>query len=87
MQIRVRADERPSLLISLTDCATIAAEVDWLRAQGHTKLAVWRHFLEHFVVDLDALSLIIAELFEPSSVDAQPVPEASRPAIELRVAA
>ena len=35
-------------------------------------LAVWRYFLETFVVDLDALSLIITELFGASPGDAEP---------------
>ena len=63
MRHQHRDEERSAFPISLTDCTTIAAEVDWLQAQGYSELTVWRHFLEHFVVDLDALSLIIATLF------------------------
>jgi hypothetical protein len=58
---RVDRPHRP--LISLTDPHVIATEVKWLRSEGYSELAVWRHFLQHFVVDLDALSLIIAKLF------------------------
>jgi hypothetical protein len=82
-----RDEERPGLLISLTNCGVIAAEVQWLQSQGYTKLAVWRHFLEHFVVDLDALSLIIAKLFEVSRSAGEPHPAADQPGFELREAA
>jgi hypothetical protein len=57
--------ERSGPLISLTDQAVIATQVRWLQDQGYTELAVWRHFLEHFAVDLDALALIITKLFGP----------------------
>jgi hypothetical protein len=63
MRHSTRTEERSGPLISLTNPAVIAAEVRWLQAQGQSELAVWRHFLEHFVVDLDALALIIGKLF------------------------
>ncbi|MFI4996555.1 MAG: hypothetical protein ACHQAQ_12325 [Hyphomicrobiales bacterium] len=81
------AKEHPGLLISLTNCGVIAAEVQWLQSQGYTKLAIWRHFLEHFVVDLDALSLIIGEMFGPSAGDAEPRPAADAREFEYREAA
>ena len=87
MQYRPRDEERSGLLIRLTDFALIAAEVDWLRSEGYTELAVWRHFLEHFVVDLDALSLIIAKLFEHSPPGERPLIAAAEPRYELHRAA
>jgi hypothetical protein len=63
MRHSTRTEERSGPLISLTDFAVIASEVRWLQDQGYTELAIWRHFLEHFVIDLDALALIIAKLF------------------------
>jgi hypothetical protein len=47
----------------LTDHRTIAARATHLRIAGHGKLAIWRYFLDSYVVDLDTLSLIMAELF------------------------
>ena len=47
----------------LTDPETIATAVELLREAGYTELAIWRHFIDAFAVDLDALSLIMKELF------------------------
>ena len=47
----------------LTDRDVIAATAAQLRAEGRGELGIWRHFLDRFVVDLDALSLIMDELF------------------------
>ncbi len=47
----------------LTDLGTIATAVELLRQAGYPEVAIWRHFVEDFVVDLDALSLIMKELF------------------------
>jgi len=82
-----RADEGSGLLVNLTDHAVIAAEVKWLRAEGHGELAVWRHFLEHFVVDLDALSRSIAMLFGTLRDGDVPHPAADQAAIVYRQAA
>jgi hypothetical protein len=81
------AKEHPGLLARLTDHALIAAEARWLRAEGYTELAMWRHFLERFAVDLDALSLIIGEMFGPSASDAEARPAADAREFEYREAA
>jgi|ERR1700722_11922918 hypothetical protein len=47
----------------LTDPETIVTAVELLREAGYTELAIWRHFIDAFAVDLDALSLILKELF------------------------
>jgi hypothetical protein len=80
-------EERSGFLISLTEPRIITAEVRWLQAQGHTELAVWRHFLEHFVVDLDALALIIAKLFGSAAPDEDPSPASREATPEQRQAA
>ncbi|MFI5013198.1 MAG: hypothetical protein ACHQAY_12715 [Hyphomicrobiales bacterium] len=61
----------------LTDIVVIATQAESLRVAGYTELAIWRHFLEAFIVDLDALSLIIAELFGKRQADGEPGPAAS----------
>jgi hypothetical protein len=61
------ASQRNGLRIRLTDLLAIATEVGALQAAGYNELAIWRHFLDAFIVDLDALSLIIAELFGAAS--------------------
>jgi hypothetical protein len=62
-----------SLRSRLTDHCSIAARATHLRAAGHGELVIWRYFLESYVVDLDTLSLIMAELFGHGSAgDATP---------------
>ncbi|MBV8767735.1 MAG: hypothetical protein JO357_11625 [Hyphomicrobiales bacterium] len=53
----------------LTDPSTIATAAKLMREAGYTELAIWRHFIDAFAVDLDALSLIMAELFGSSRGD------------------
>ena len=73
------------LRLRLTDCGVIATEVDRLRAAGYSAPAVWRYFLDAFIIDLDALSLIMAELYGnlPSPEVARPAAPAERPAAAL----
>jgi hypothetical protein len=82
MQPAPSPEPRSGLRVRLTDCMTIAQEVATLQAAGQTELAVWRHFLEGFIVDLDALALIIAELFAmaPREVAPPSPPRSRRPA-------
>jgi hypothetical protein len=63
MRTQSPAEPHASLRSRLTDHHDIAARVALLRADGHGELSIWRYFLDSFVVDLDALSLIMAELF------------------------
>ena len=67
----------------LTDPETIATAVELLREAGYTELAIWRHFIDAFAVDLDALSLILKELFgkahtQHESRPARPLPSSPR---------
>jgi|HubBroStandDraft_6_1064221.scaffolds.fasta_scaffold176145_2 hypothetical protein len=67
----------------LTDPETIATAVELLREAGYTELAIWRYFIEAFAVDLDALSLILKELFgkahaQRESRRAKPLPSSPR---------
>jgi hypothetical protein len=67
----------------LTDPETIATAVELLREAGYTELAIWRYFIEAFAVDLDALSLILKELFgkahtQRESRPARPLPSSPR---------
>jgi hypothetical protein len=57
------AQKTDGLRKRLTDPGTIARAVELLRQAGYTELAIWRHFVDAFAVDLDALSLIMKELF------------------------
>ena len=81
------AKERFGLLVCLTDHAVIAAEVGSLQAKGYTELAVWRYFLEGFIVDLDALSLIITQLYGALPSDREPRPTVPKRTIGYREAA
>jgi hypothetical protein len=66
------ASEPSGLRARLTDPAAIAAAAELLREAGYTEVAVWRHFIEAFAVDLDALSLIMRELFGAPHVGPEP---------------
>ena len=57
------AQQANGLRKRLTDPGTIATAVELLREAGYPELAIWRHFVDAFAVDLDALSLIMKELF------------------------
>jgi hypothetical protein len=62
-QFSLTSEQQDGLRTRLTDPATIASAVKLLRQAGYTELAIWRHFLDAFAVDLDMLSLIMKELF------------------------
>ena len=67
----------------LTDPARIAKAVNLLRGAGYTEVAIWRHFIDAFAVDLDALSHIMRELFGKTRADrgerqTTPLPSPSR---------
>ena len=57
------AQQANGLRTRLTDPGTIATAVELLREAGYPELAIWRHFVDAFAVDLDALALIMKELF------------------------
>jgi hypothetical protein len=63
----------------LTDPETIATAVELLREAGYPELAIWRHFIDAFAVDLDALALIMKELFGKARADGELRPAASPP--------
>jgi hypothetical protein len=62
-QLSSASQQADGLRKRLTDPGTIATAVELLREAGYTELAIWRHFVDAFAVDLDALSLIMKELF------------------------
>jgi hypothetical protein len=70
------SQQHDGLRTRLTDPVMIATAAELLRQAGYTELAIWRHFLDAFAVDLDALSLIMRELFRPRAADPRPDPGA-----------
>ncbi|MBV9569534.1 MAG: hypothetical protein JO172_15500 [Hyphomicrobiales bacterium] len=56
----------------LTDPTTISTAAKLMREAGYTELAMWRHFIDAFAVDLDALSLIMKELFSSAGAKGAP---------------
>jgi hypothetical protein len=77
------ASQQDGVRKRLTDPATIVTAVELLREAGYTELAIWRHFIDAFAVDLDALSLILKELFgkahaQRESRPARPLPSSPR---------
>ncbi|MBV8765549.1 MAG: hypothetical protein JOZ66_11600 [Hyphomicrobiales bacterium] len=78
------SEEEDGLRRRLTDPVRIAKAVKLLREAGYTELAIWRHFIDAFAVDLDALSHIMKELFGKTRADrgerqTTTVPSPSRP--------
>jgi hypothetical protein len=75
-QFSSASQQHEGLRTRLTDPVMIATAAELLRQAGYTELAIWRHFLDAFTVDLDALSLIMRELFRPRAADPKPDPGA-----------
>ncbi|MBV8961495.1 MAG: hypothetical protein JOY97_00200 [Hyphomicrobiales bacterium] len=56
----------------LTDPAMIATAAKLMREAGYAELVIWRHFIDAFAVDLDALSVIMTEIFGQQGANGAP---------------
>ena len=86
-QLSLTSEQEDGLRRRLTDPVRIAKAVKLLRAAGYTELAIWRHFIDAFAVDLDALSYIMKELFEKPRADREGRPAPSLPSPSRRAKA